>query len=158
MRYFLLDKVTGFESGKRATGIKCVTLTDDTLHDHFPDHPVLPGALVIESMSQLGGFLVELSFHTGSGKARRAVLAQIKDAKFHLACKPGDRIELEAIMESQLPDAARVSVTASVNGQRAARAELTFALREVDSERVHEQRRQIYRIWTQDFNPPLSIP
>lgn len=158
MRYFLLDKITAFESGKRAVGIKCVTLTDDILHDHFPDHPVLPGALLIESMSQLGGFLVELSFHAGKDPVRRAVLAQIKDAKFHQACKPGDRIELEALMESQLSDAARVIVTASVDEQRVARAELTFALRDVDSPRVHEQRRQLYRIWTQDLNPPLSIP
>jgi 3-hydroxymyristoyl/3-hydroxydecanoyl-(acyl carrier protein) dehydratase len=158
MRYFLLDKITAFESGTRAAGIKCVTLTDDVLHDHFPDHPVLPGALLIESMSQLGGFLVELSFHTGAGKVRRAVLAQIKEAKFHQACKPGDRLELEALIESQLPDAARVSVTASIGEQRVARAELTFGMRDVDSERVHEQRRQIYRIWTQDLNPPPSIP
>ena len=57
MRYFLLDKITAFEPGKRACGIKCVTLTDDILHDHFPDQPLLPGALLLESMSQLGGFL-----------------------------------------------------------------------------------------------------
>src|SRR5438876_6998257 len=107
MRYFLLDKITSFEPGKRASGLKCVTLTDDILHDHFPDHPVLPGALLLESMSQLGGFLVELSFHTGGGPVRRAVLAQIKDAKFHQACKSGDRIELEARLESQLEGASR---------------------------------------------------
>src|SRR5258708_7849580 len=102
MRYFLLDKITAFEPGKRACGAKCVTLTDDILHDHFPDHPVLPGALLIEAMSQLGGFLVEMSFHEGSGPVRRAVLAQIKDAKFHRACTPGDRIELEVVLESRL--------------------------------------------------------
>jgi 3-hydroxymyristoyl/3-hydroxydecanoyl-(acyl carrier protein) dehydratase len=158
MRYFLLDKITAFESGKRACGIKCVTLTDDILHDHFPDHPVLPGALLLESMSQLGGFLVELSFHTGAGAPRRAVLAQIKEAKFHQACKPGDRIELEALMESQLEGAARVTATASVEGQKVARAELTFVLKAVDSPRVHEQRRQVYQIWTQELNPRPSIP
>src|SRR5215472_11534011 len=148
MRYFLLDKITAFEIGKRACGIKCVTLTDDILHDHFPDHPVLPGSLLLESMSQLGGFLVELSFHTGAGAPRRAVLAQIKEAKFHQACKPGDRIELEALMESQLEGAARVTATASVEGQKVARAELIFVLKTVDSPRVHEQRRQVYQIWT----------
>src|SRR6516164_4051593 len=109
MRYFLLDKITAFESGTRAAGIKCVTLTDEVLHDHFPDHPLLPGALLIESMSQLGGFLVELSFHAETrATVRRAVLAQIKDAKFHRGCQPGDRIELETVLESQLDDAARV--------------------------------------------------
>lgn len=159
MRYFLLDRITAFERGKRASGIKCVTLTDEILHDHFPDHPILPGALLIESMSQLGGFLVELSFHgEGHSQVRRAILAQIKDAKFHRGCKPGDRIELETVLESQLEDAARVTATATVDGERVARAELTFMLREVDSERVHEQRREIYRVWTRDLKPPPAIP
>src|SRR3954462_116675 len=158
MRYFLLDRITAFEAGKRACAIKCVTLTDEVLHDHFPDHPVLPGALLIESMSQLGGFLVELSFHKSGLPVRRAVLAQIKDAKFHHACKPGDRIELETELESQLEEAARVTAVASVDGQRVARAELIFILRQVDSARVHEQRRRIYEVWTRDLNPPPSIP
>jgi|SRR5882724_5472224 len=158
MRYFLLDKITSFEAGKRASGVKCVTLTDDILHDHFPDYPLLPGALLLESMSQLGGFLVELSFHTHGGPVRRAVLAQIKDAKFHHGCKPGDRILLEAAIESQLEGAARVTVLASVEGERVARSDLTFVLREIDSPRVHEQRRQIYRLWTQDLKPPPIIP
>jgi len=158
MRYFLLDKITAFEQGKRACGIKCVTLTDEILHDHFPDHPLLPGALLLEAMSQLGGFLVELSFHAGEGPVRRAVLAQIKDAKFHRGCKPGDRIELEALLDSQLDRAARVTAVAAVEGERVARAELTFVLREVDSPRVHEQRRQIYRLWTQDLKSPPLIP
>jgi 3-hydroxyacyl-[acyl-carrier-protein] dehydratase len=159
MRYFLLDKITAFDPGKRACAVKCVTLTDEILHDHFPDHPVLPGALLIEAMSQLGGFLVELSFHgSGSGPVRRAVLAQIKEAKFYEGCKPGDRIELEAVLESQLEGAARVTATASVEGTRVARTELTFVLRDVDSRRVHEQRREIYRVWTRDLNPAPPIP
>ena len=158
MRYFLLDKVTAFESGKRASGVKCVTLTDDILHDHYPDYPLLPGALLLESMSQLGGFLVELSFHTDGAPVRRAVLAQIKDAKFHHGCKPGDRILLEAVIESRLEGAARVTAEASVDGERVARSDLTFVLREIDSPRVHEQRRQIYRLWTQDLKPPPLIP
>lgn len=158
MRYFLLDRITAFEQGKRACAIKCVSLTDEVLHDHFPDHPILPGALLIESMSQLGGFLVELSFHTEAHETvRRAILAQIKDAKFHRGCQPGDRIELEAVLESQLEDAARVSATATVDGERVARAELTFILREVDSERVHAQRRDIYRVWTKDLKPSPII-
>lgn len=159
MRYFLLDRITAFEKGKRACAFKCVSLTDEVLHDHFPDHPILPGALLIESMSQLGGFLVELSLHTEArDTVRRAILAQIKDAKFHHGCRPGDRIELEALLESQLEDAARVSATATVDGERVARAELTFILREVDSERVHAQRQDIYRVWTRDLKPPPRIP
>ena len=158
MRYFLIDKITLFEVGTRASGVKCVTLTDDILHDHFPDHPVMPGAMLIESLAQLGGFLVELSMHSGSGPVRRAVLAQIKDAKFYRACGPGDRIELDTILESHLDGAARVVATAVVDGERVARAELVFILREVDSERVHAQRREIYQLWTKQLNPRPIIP
>lgn len=159
MRYFLLDRITAFEPGRRACGIKCVTLTDDVLHDHFPDHPMLPGAMLVESMSQLGGFLVELSLHTGGADpVRRAVLAQIKDAKFYAPCKPGDRIELEAVLESRLDDAARVKAVATVDDARVARADLTFVLRDVASARVHEQRRDIYRLWTRDLKSAPRIP
>ena len=159
MRYFLLDKITAFEAGQRACGVKCVTLTDDVLHDHFPDHPMLPGALLVESMSQLGGFLVELSFHTGGEDAvRRAVLAQVKDAKFYAPCRPGDRVELEARLESRSDGAARVKAVAAVDDARVARADLTFVLRDVASARVHEQRRDIYRLWTRDLKPAPWIP
>ena len=63
MRYYLIDKVTDLVSGERAKGLKCVTLTDDILHDHFPDYPMLPGALIVESAAQLAGFLLEMSFN-----------------------------------------------------------------------------------------------
>jgi len=62
------------------------------------------------------------------------------------------------VLESQLDDAARVSATAVVDGERVARAELTFILREVDSERVHAQRQEIYRVWTRELKPPPQIP
>jgi 3-hydroxyacyl-[acyl-carrier-protein] dehydratase len=158
MRYFLLDKIVAFEPGQRARGVKCVSWTDEVLHDHFPDHPMLPGALLIEAMSQLGGFLVELSFHTAGQPVRRAVLTQIQEAKFHHACVPGDRIELETELEARLESAARVVATAGVEGRKVARAELTFVLREVDSTRVHEQRHEIYRVWTRDLTPQPVIP
>jgi 3-hydroxyacyl-[acyl-carrier-protein] dehydratase len=71
---------------------------------------------------------------------------------------PGDRIELETELEARLESAARVVATAGVEGRKVARAELTFVLREVDSTRVHEQRREIYRVWTRDLTPQPVIP
>src|SRR5207244_2123277 len=46
MRYFLIDKVTEIVPGERIRGVKNVTLSDEILHDHFPDFPVMPGALI----------------------------------------------------------------------------------------------------------------
>lgn len=158
MRWFLVDKVTELVPGERIRGLKCVSLGDEVLHDHFPDYPILPGALILEALAQLGGYLVETSFHAPGTPVRRAVLAQIKDARFYETVGPGDRLELAATLESSLEGAARVRVEASVEGKRVARGEVTFVLKEVPSERVHEQRRWLYKLWTKDLSPPPVIP
>lgn len=155
MRYFLLDRVLELVPGERARGVKAVTLTDETLHDHFPDHPILPGALVIEAGAQLGGFLLEMS---GVPPRHRAVLVQIDKAKLKGPAIPGDRIVFDATLVSRLETAARVDVEAHVDDKPIARAQLTFMLQDVASERVHEQRRALYRIWTRDLDPDLVLP
>jgi 3-hydroxyacyl-[acyl-carrier-protein] dehydratase len=144
----LLDKVTSFVPDQYATGIKCVSLTDEVLHDHFPDHPILPGALLIEAMAQLAGFLLE------SGKAdapERAILAQIEKAKFHAPAGPGDQITLKVTLAQRLDSAAQVEAEAHIAERCIGRARLTFMLRAVDSARVTEQRAMIYKIWTREL-------
>ena len=157
MRYFLIDKIPSIEVGREAVGLKCVTLTDDVLHDHFPDLPILPGALITEGLAQLAGFLLEATFNRDETRQpRRAVLVQIDKMKFHLPTGPGDTLTMRASMESALEDAAQVAVEASVGEQKRARGKLTFAMIEVDSAKISAQRRDIYKIWTREMsNPPL---
>jgi 3-hydroxyacyl-[acyl-carrier-protein] dehydratase len=158
VRYFLLDRVTAIAPGESARGVKNVTLTDEVLHDHFPDYPMLPGALIVEAAAQLAGFLLEVSFEAGSQTPRRAVLVQIEKAKFYRPAEPGDQIEIRAELRSTLETAAQVAVEADVGGERVMRATLTFMMKAVDSERVHEQRRQLYRLWTKGLDPKVPLP
>jgi 3-hydroxyacyl-[acyl-carrier-protein] dehydratase len=157
MRYFLLDKVTELQPGQSARGVKNVTLTDEVLHDHFPDHPILPGALILEALAQLAGFLLEMTVNTAEAPLRRALLVQVDLAKFHDFAGPGDQIELTITLEALREGAAQVRAEARVGERRIARAGLTFVLREVESARVHEQRRYLYRLWTRDLKPPPAI-
>jgi 3-hydroxyacyl-[acyl-carrier-protein] dehydratase len=158
MRYYLIDKVTSLDLGKEARGIKCVTLTDEILHDHFPDYPMLPGALIVEAAAQLAGFLLEMTFN-GEGKPLvRALLVQIQRAKFYEAVEPGDTLSIRATIESTREESAQVLFDAHVGEERAARGTLTFVMRSIASARVHEQRRYVYSLWTRDFDPQLVFP
>ncbi len=147
MRYFMIDRITDLKIGESASAIKNVTLTEDILHDHFPDYPVLPGAFIIESMAQLGGFLLEMSLNK-PGFIRRALLIQVDHAKFYKPAEPGDQLILHVQMAEQMEDAAKISARVNISGEKSALAKLTFLIKEIDSEKIHQQRRYFYKLWT----------
>ena len=157
MRYFLIDKVTELEIGKSVRGIKNVTLSDEILHDHFPDHPIMPGALILEAISQLAGFLLEMTVNKPDGPLKRSLLAQVELAKFHDFAGPGDQLDINIALDSLHEASAKVTAEVKAGSKRIARASLMFVLREVASEKVHEQRRYLYRLWTRDLQQPLTI-
>jgi 3-hydroxyacyl-[acyl-carrier-protein] dehydratase len=157
MRFFLIDKVTELVPGERVRGVKNVTLTDEVLHDHFPDHPILPGVLVLEAASHLAGFLLEMTLNRAGEPPRRALLLQVDLAKFHEPAGPGDQLDIEVRIESLREAAAQVVTEVTAGPKRVARAGLTFVMRQVESPRVHEQRRYIYKLWTCDLKTPVEI-
>ena len=157
MRYFLIDKVTELLVGERIRGVKNVSLSDEILHDHFPDYPTMPGALILEAASQLAGMLLEVTINQPGASLRRALLVQIELAKFYEPAGPGDQLDILVTADSILDDKSQVTVEVSAGPKRVARGRLTFVMKTIDSERVHEQRRYIYKLWTRDLKQPLTI-
>jgi 3-hydroxyacyl-[acyl-carrier-protein] dehydratase len=123
MRWIWIDRFKEFETGKRAVSIKNVTLAEEHLHDHFPGFPVMPECLMIEAMAQTAGILV------GEAKKfqEKVILAKIKKAVFFDFVVPGDSIELEANMESIVPEAAGTSGKITRSGKLIAEIDLMFS-------------------------------
>src|SRR3954471_6511212 len=98
MRYLLLDRIVELAPPSRARAVKCVSLADDVFADHFPGHPVMPGALIVEALAQLGGVLLVATVRRQGpgGDERHALLTIIERAKFRRLVRPGDRLLLEA--------------------------------------------------------------
>ena len=147
MRYILLDRITLLEPPQLARGVKCISLADDLFADHFPGHPVMPGALMIEAMAQLGGVLLEGAMRLRQRLDLHALLVGVERARFRRMVRPGDRLELEATTLHVTEDGGQVAAKVLLEGQLAAEAGLSFAFATVTNPKVLERRREVLSVW-----------
>ena len=120
----LVDRVTEHEPGRRIVAVKNVTVNEEFFQGHFPGTPLMPGVLMIESLTQVATLLLAGSETRGE----RAWLRGVDNAKFRRQVVPGDRLELEVSMGRRRGQIARAAATASVAGHIVAEAELVIAI------------------------------
>ena len=125
--FLLVDKITDYEPGKWAKGIKCVTANEMHFMGHFPQQHVMPGVLILEAMAQVGGVSL-LSLEENRGKI--ALCAGVTEARFKGQVVPGDVLEMETEIVRQKGPVGIGSAIAKVNGKVVAKAELMFAVSE----------------------------
>lgn len=89
--FLLVDRIVELEAGKRAKGIKNVTINEPFFQGHFPGHPIMPGVLVIEAMAQVAGLL---AFKSANVENKVVYFMSIDKAKFRRPVLPGDTLEL----------------------------------------------------------------
>lgn len=123
--FALVDKIVDGEPGQWARGVKCVTVNEPFFQGHFPQKHVMPGVLLIEAMAQVGGVAI-LALPENQGKL--AFLGRVKDARFKRQVVPGDVVEMECVLTKRRGPVGVGTCRATVNGQEAAAAELTFAI------------------------------
>ena len=123
--FLLIDKITDYVPGEWARGIKCVTINEQFFCGHFPEYHVMPGVLIIESLAQVGA-VAALTKEENKGKI--AFFAGIKNAKFKKQVRPGDVLELSCTLIKQKGPLGIGEAIATVNGEVAAKAEISFAI------------------------------
>jgi 3-hydroxymyristoyl/3-hydroxydecanoyl-(acyl carrier protein) dehydratase len=149
VRYQLVDRIEELRRGEWAVGVKCVSLSDDVFEHHFPGQPVYPGALLIESMAQLGGALLEVSLRADGESTPRCVLSAVK-ARLRDFARPGDRLVLRAEVLSCHTDAALVRVQVACGERRVCDGELTYVMVRVDDPRLEASRRELLDLLTRE--------
>jgi len=125
--FLLVDRVICLEEGKRAVGIKNVTINDNFFTGHFPNRPVMPGVLIIEAMAQVGGVLM-LSQAKNFGKIAYFIAAS--NIKFRKPVLPGDQLVLEVEVVKLRSKTGQVHTQAKVDDRLVAEADLMFSLAE----------------------------
>ena len=122
--FLLIDRIEVLEENKRCIGIKMVTANEHFFEGHFPNQPIMPGVLIIESMAQTacamllskGGFENKIAFFMG-----------INEAKFRAPVTPGCVLK-HHIEILRLGRAGKCKGESYVDGKMAAEAVMTFAL------------------------------
>lgn len=149
MRYLLIDRIEYLEVNKSIRAIKSVALSEDVFHDHFFGYPVMPGALLIESLAQVGTALLEYS----AKFKKKALLVMVDQAKFRKMVRPGDQLSVSGTIVSINQRSAQMDGEIRITDNLVMNARLTFALDDADRFYPIKTRRlmeTIYDVWLED--------
>ena len=123
--FLLVDRVVELEPGKRVVALKNVTANEPQFTGHFPERPIMPGVLMVEAMAQAGAVAV-LTVPEYRGKL--ALFAGIDECRFRRTVLPGDTLRMEVTVEKLRGMFGRAKAVASVDGEVAVEATLSFII------------------------------
>jgi UDP-N-acetylglucosamine acyltransferase len=122
----LVDAITEHESGRRLVAIKNVTVNEEFFQGHFPGSPLMPGVLMLESLSQVAALLL---LHREDGPPNASVsLRGVNHAKFRRQVVPGDRLRLEVTLDRRRSSLAKAQGVAYLDEHVVAECELLLAV------------------------------
>ncbi len=121
----MVERVTELEPGVSAKGIKCVSVNEPYFTGHFPDSPIMPGVLLIESAAQLCSLVIAPE-GAAEDENKLYVLLKVKDFKFLKPVIPGDRLEIEVKVTMASAAAYEFSAVISVDGAVRAKGSMLF--------------------------------
>lgn len=117
--FLLIDKLKDIIPFESATGIKMVSGGDWYFQGHFPNHPIMPGVLIVEAMAQTAGALIAQSMKLDkpNSEPNMVYFMSIEEAKFRKPVVPGDMLELKVQKERCRGNVWRFKGKAYVAGQ-----------------------------------------
>jgi 3-hydroxyacyl-[acyl-carrier-protein] dehydratase len=122
----MVDRIVEYDpDAKRIVGIKGITATEWWAQGHFPGLPILPGVLQVEALAQT--MAVYVAKQPGFGD-RIGLFAGIDETRFKRIVVPGDTLRLEVTMDKLGSRFGRGRAVASVDGEVACEATLSFII------------------------------
>ncbi len=124
--FLMIDEILHcgtYAVGERVIARKYIRTDDEVFKGHFPDEPVYPGVLVIESLAQAGAFML---LSQEEFKGRIAYFGGADKVKFRQMVKPGDTLTLVVQLISDKKRIGKCIGKAYLNGKVCCSGELTF--------------------------------
>lgn len=121
--FLLVDRVLECVPFESIKAIKNVTITEPFFQGHFPDKPIMPGVLILESMAQATGLLAFHSHQARSESRKVYYLVGVDKARFKRPVEPGDQLILTARMRRRIRGIYTFTAAAHVGDQMVSTAE-----------------------------------
>ena len=118
--FLLIDRLMEIERKKRIVALKNVTINEPFFAGHFPNFPIMPGVLIVESIAQAGGAL--LLTEIPDRESKLMVFTGIERAKFRRPVVPGDQLRIEVNVINWRPRAVKMEGRVTVEGKLACEA------------------------------------
>ena len=128
--FLMVDKVIDVVPHEGATGVKNVTASEPHFQGHFPERPIMPGVLIIESMAQTAAVVVVETLGPNA-EGKLVYFMSVDSARFRRPVVPGDTLMVHVKKERSRGNVWRFNGEAKVNGQLM--AEATFSAMIMDT-------------------------
>ncbi len=130
--FMLVDRIVDLVPQQRVVGYKNVTYNEPFFTGHFPEHPIMPGVLIVEAMAQVGGVL--LLNAEANPDEKLVYFTGIDNVRFRKPVVPGDQLWFEVEMVKFRRSICKMAGKAFVDGELVCEAEMMAAI--VDRESV----------------------
>ena len=127
--FLMIDRVLHLESGREAVAVKNVSINEPFFAGHFPETPVMPGALIIEAMAQTAIILFASGNEVAGEDTKSLYYFGSCKARFLHPVVPGDQLRIKVVNVKSLPAGAYVSGEAFVDNKKVAEAEMVFSMK-----------------------------
>ena len=97
----MIDRIINIVKNESCTGIKNITANEPCFQGHFPDHPIMPGVLLIEAMAQTSATLVVASLDGVTCDTHVVYFMSLDSAHFRKPVVPGDQLHIKVKKERQ---------------------------------------------------------
>jgi beta-hydroxyacyl-ACP dehydratase FabZ len=128
--FIMIDRIIDVEPGKLAISIKNVSGNEEFFQGHFPEKPVMPGALILEAMAQTAIILFASAKEKHEANTKAIYYFGSVKARFFQAVVPGDQMKITVKNVKSLPTGAYVSGEVMVDDKKVSEAELVFSLKD----------------------------
>ena len=124
--FLMVDKIIDTKNKKEIKTLKNVTINEPFFSGHFPQKPIMPGVLILESMAQ-SACLIILDFIDNPAN-HLVYLSKVNNFRIHSNVIPGDQIIIDAKVVHEKLNSFKFESICHVNDKLVARAEFLASI------------------------------